>query len=109
MAVYPMWWVSPGRLVCGLPSAPVAHGLVLPPPRVEQEEDLKWVEENIPSSGAAADYKFTSFPMDSDEVGQRVRRQRCGCAVLTAVPLGTGTHEYARGTFKNGLRYRCLE
>jgi hypothetical protein len=36
-------------------------------PKSDIEEELLWVEENIPSSVTANDNNFLNFPMDSDE------------------------------------------
>lgn len=37
------------------------------PPKSDIEEELLWVEENIPASVTANDNNFLNFPMDSDE------------------------------------------
>jgi hypothetical protein len=36
-------------------------------PKSDLEEELLWVEENIPVSVTAGDNNFLNFPMDSDE------------------------------------------
>lgn len=39
------------------------------PHSFSQDEDLRWVEENIPTTITTVDTAFPNLPMDSDEVG----------------------------------------